>query len=162
MAAAGLRARGREAHRGALVYWMPLPGSSRAQCSWHRSFPVTAAGQLRNGLLVQASPDSLLSLPVGVGTAGDHKILWASGAVNTASWGDAPHALCRQCSRSIEVQACTGDEVHTRVAVAQYLDDVVIQRVLHTGVQVEVVRRVIAPEEIDSCVAGGPEVARPA
>jgi hypothetical protein len=34
----------------ASIYWVPLPRSERTQCSRHRSFPITAAGQLRISL----------------------------------------------------------------------------------------------------------------
>src|SRR5690606_21052345 len=66
------------------TYLMPLPKPLRVQCSWHRSFPITAAGQLRSGAR-GASPDSLLNPPPQVmasSTKDGHKILWLPGRVN--------------------------------------------------------------------------------
>ena len=56
------------------TYWAGFPSSCGAQCQNRRSFPITAAGQLRTQP-VKGSTGFPFNLPVGVGTADEHKIL---------------------------------------------------------------------------------------
>ncbi len=80
---AGLRTHGRGTR--VPIYYGVLP-RLLAQCVNTASFPITAAGQLRNKSFYirmqdSSAPDSLLGPPVGVGTVADRKILWSREAV---------------------------------------------------------------------------------
>src|ERR1700723_2462922 len=61
--------------------------------------------------------------------------------------------------RLVEFVTRAGDEVDARVFIAEDLDDIVVERVLHSRIQVEVPRHMIAPEEVQPGIAWGMEFA---
>jgi hypothetical protein len=92
---------------GVPIYYGVLP-RLRAQCVNTASFPITAAGQLRNKssyirMQDNSAPDSLLGPPVGVGTVTDHKILWSRQAVKRGCWW-----LHSRSHSASEMRSCPG------------------------------------------------------
>src|ERR1700679_2305200 len=59
----------------------------------------------------------------------------------------------------VEFVTRAGDEVNARVFIADDLDDVVVERVLHPRIQIEVPRHMIASEEVQPGIARGIEFA---
>src|ERR1700754_1390148 len=74
-----MRHRGRSSDSWARVLLRGAPTSAGFPSSLELSANSPFVPNYRCGAVPGYAPDSLLGLPVGVGTAGEHKILWPDG-----------------------------------------------------------------------------------
>ena len=88
---------GARADSKARIYWASFPSSRGAQCCVAGRSRLPLRGS--SGFALWRSPDSLFSLPLGIGTAGEHKILWLRDACQRAQrrvW--SPRTRSRQAT----------------------------------------------------------------